>query len=254
MKNTTKLLLLAAIPALAAAFTAPQYPGRRSVLSPPTTALQAEFMETLKFGGSTPSFDVITKTQEYVKTQGKTPPEMYAADYVLRGPVIGPINRADLASTSGSFGILEAFPDLETNPFGFTVDSKNPYRCMWFERWTGTHTGSLEVGGKIYAGTGKTMETPAFVNSIVWNPDGKIIYEAVGNVVDRFEGNTEGKAAVFGILHTVGVSIPGTPGSAVFRIAQRIGNALGMGKSFSAESDIPSWWKSKSRGADATDM
>ena len=70
----------------------------------------------------------------------------------------------------------------------------------------------------------------------------------------RFEGNTEGKAAVFGMLHTAGIKIPGTPGSLFLQFVQRVGHVLGnSGRSFSREEDIPSWWTSKARGADPTD-
>jgi hypothetical protein len=102
--------------------------------------------------------------------------------------------------------------------------------------------------------TGNIMDGPVHVNTVCWNPEGKIVYEAVGNVVDRHEGNTEGKAAVFGLLHTAGVKIPGSPGSALLRLIQRLGHLdKSTGRSFSVEEDIPAWWKSKSRGADPTD-
>jgi hypothetical protein len=69
-----------------------------------------------------------------------------------------------------------------------------------------------------------------------------------------FEGNTQGKAAVFGLLHGAGLNLPGTPGSLVLTIAQRFGHAVGsLGRSFSKESEIPSWWTSKSRGAEISD-
>ena len=70
----------------------------------------------------------------------------------------------------------------------------------------------------------------------------------------RFEGNTEGKAAVFGLFHTAGLKLPATPGNLLLRFAQRFGHFTGSGgRSFSKEEDIPAWWVSKSRGADDTD-
>ncbi|GMH49308.1 hypothetical protein TrRE_jg2652 [Triparma retinervis] len=98
------------------------------------------------------------------------------------------------------------------------------------------------------------MDGPITITSIHWTPDKQIIYESVGNVVDRHEGNTAGKGAVFGLLHTAGLKIPGSPGSAVLRIQQRLGHFLNQGgRSYSRDEDIPTWWKSKSRGADLTD-
>ena len=77
----------------------------------------------------------------------------------------------------------------------------------------------------------------------------------VGAVVDRLEGNTQGKAAVFGMLHTAGLKLSAAPGDAVFSFIQRIGHMVGgQGRSWSKEEDIPEWWVSTSRGADATEQ
>jgi hypothetical protein len=57
-------------------------------------------------------------------------------------------------------------------------------------------------------------------------------------VTFSFEGNTQGKAAVFGLLS----------------VAQRFGHIIGtVGRAFSKEEEIPSWWTSKSRGAELSD-
>ncbi len=220
----------------------------------PAIEPQPHFMDYLKFNGTTPSFDVMQKTKDYVANRGQNPDDIYAEDYVLRGPVIGPLTRKDLTSTQGQLSIAEAFPDVETNPFGFTQDPENPYRVFFFEKWRATHSGPLQAGSNTIQPTGKVMDGPVHVNTVCWNPDGKIVYEAVGNVVDRHEGNTQGKAAVFGLLHTAGIKIPGSPGSTLLRLIQRFGHLSGnSGRSFSFEEDIPAWWKSKSRGADPTD-
>jgi len=210
----------------------------------------------LKFDGN-PQFDVLTKTQTYVESQSADESfseDWYAVDYILRGPVIGPINRSDLAKSQKGLGIRAAFPDLKLDTFGFTIDPENPYRCFYFQRWRGTNLGDLDSYGTIYPATGNAMETPISIFSVVWDPEGKIVYEQVGAVVDRLEGNTEGKAAVFGMLHTAGLKLNANPGDKVFSFIQRIGHIAGnMGRSWSREEEIPKWWTSKSRGADATD-
>merc|ERR1712157_126779 len=186
---------------------------------------------------------------------GTADENMFDKDYVLRGPVIGPINRADLAMSQKGLGILDAFPDIKIETFGYTVDPENPYRCFYFQRWRATHSENMDAYGQIYPATNVEMETPVTVFSVVWTPEKKIIYEQVGSVVDRFEGNTQGKAAVFALLHTAGLKLNGEPGSAVFSFVQRLGHFLGgLGRSWSKEEEIPSWWKSKSRGADGTDQ
>jgi len=99
------------------------------------------------------------------------------------------------------------------------------------------------------------METPVSVFSVVYNPEGKIVYEQVGAVVDRLEGNTQGKAAVFGLLHTAGLKLSASPGDQTFAFIQRLGHFVGnLGRSWSREEEIPEWWISKSRGADATEQ
>lgn len=88
----------------------------------------------------------------------------------------------------------------------------------------------LDAYVTIYPNNGNEMETPVSTFSVVFNPEGKIVYEQVGAVVDRLEGNTQGKAAVFGLLHTAGLKMNASPGDAVFAFIQRFGHVGGMGK------------------------
>jgi len=212
--------------------------------------------EYLKFDGN-PKFDVLAKTKEYIGTQqfGKIDEDFYAEDYVLRGPVIGPINRADLAKSQKGLGISAAYPDLKIETFGYTIDPENPYRCFYFQRWRGTNSGDLDNYGTVFPATGTEMETPVSIFSVVFNPEGKIVYEQVGAVVDRIEGNTQGKAAVFGMLHNSGLKLNASPGDKIFALIQRLGHLAGnLGRSWTEEEDIPEWWVSPSRGADGTEQ
>uniref|UniRef100_A0A7S2HQ03 Amine oxidase n=1 Tax=Helicotheca tamesis TaxID=374047 RepID=A0A7S2HQ03_9STRA len=209
--------------------------------------------EYLKFKGTTPDFDVVQKTKELLDMgTGPGVQAMYADDYVLRGPVIGPLTRKDLLQAQGEFEIDSAIPDLKITRWGFTADPTNPWRCFWFEKWTGTHTGTLKTAQGNYEPTGNYMDGVPAVFSVVWNPEGKVQYRSVGYPVERHEGNTDGKAAVFGVFHTVGLKIPGHPGSRLLRFFQRLGHKMNpkSGRSWSREEDIPTWWTSKSRGAD----
>lgn len=145
--------------------------------------------EFLKWGGSTPDFDVIEKTKEYLSyTESRSTPDpsWYHKDYVLRGTVIGPINQKDLRVTQAGFDLMTAFPDIRIDTFGHTVDPENPYRCFYFQRWRATHTGTLKVGAQDLQPTYNNIECPVSVFSVVWTPEQKIIYEQVGAVVDRY--------------------------------------------------------------------
>lgn len=251
-------ILLAVLVSNAAAFSTQTPPAATATSTGTGTSIKSKspMFEYLKFDGN-PQFDVMEKTRVYVESQSNDESfseDWYAVDYVLRGPVIGPINRSDLALSQNGLGIKAAFPDIKLDTFGITIDPENPYRCFYFQRWRGTNSGDLDSYGTIYPATGNAMETPVSVFSIVWNPEGRIAYEQVGAVVDRLEGNTEGKAAVFGMLHTAGLKLNANPGDKVFGLIQRIGHLVGnMGRSWSREDEIPKWWVSKSRGADATD-
>ena len=71
---------------------------------------------------------------------------MYADDYVFRGSIIGPISGEEVRDTQEGFSIPLAYPDLARGIFGFTIDPENPYRCLFFERWTATNTGAATLG------------------------------------------------------------------------------------------------------------
>ena len=254
----TKVRILASIVASASLASVGAFSANAP--SAPTTVASVKskspMFEYLKFDKN-PQFDVLAKTQEYLDTQtGEGPSEdWYADDYVLRGPVVGPLTRKDLKETQEGLGIVGAFPDIRIDSFGLTIDPENPYRCFYFQRWRGTHTEDLNIfGGQTYPATGNEMECPLSCFCVVWNPEGKIVYEQVGAVIDRFEGNTQGKAAVFGMLHTAGLDVPANPGDKVFAFIQKFTAFFGLsGRASSREEDIPKWWTSKSRGADPTD-
>jgi hypothetical protein len=176
----TSILLLGFITCQANAF---------STIAAPKSTISNNIFEFLKWGGSTPDFDVIEKTKEYLSyTESRSIPDpsWYHKDYVLRGTVIGPINLKDLRETQAGFDLMTAFPDIQIETFGHTIDPENPYRCFYFQRWRATHTGTLKVGAQEFQPTYNKIECPVSVFSVVWTPEQKIIYEQVGAVVDRY--------------------------------------------------------------------
>ena len=222
-----------------------------------SSPVRAHWMDHLKFGGSTPTFDVLEKTKEYAacKTAEEFLP-LYADDYVFRGSIIGPISGEEVRDTQKGFNIPTAYPDIDRGIFGFTIDPENPYRCLFFERWTATNTGAAKLGPLKLKPTGNRVETPLHVSSITWNPEGKIIYNSISPPVDRFEGNTKGAGAVFGLLVGAGVdSGPASVGLPTLMLQQKVVQKLGIfGKQWSDEADVPVWWKSKAVGADPNDL
>jgi hypothetical protein len=222
--------------------------------------MQDHWMDHLKFGGATPSFDVIEKTTEYnvaSQANGGLATDYHASDYIFRGSIVGPITGEDVAETQADFNLLGAYPDIDRGIFGYTLDPKNPFRCLFFERWTGTCTGSIKIGPVALPPTGKQIETPIHVSSVTWNPEGKVVYECISPPVDRFEGNTKGSGAVFGLLSGAGLNLPADIGSPFLMFGQRFNTDLlggALGKTWSSEEKVAPWWKSKSKGADPTDM
>lgn len=228
------------------------------------TVTPSHWMDFLSFDGSTPDFDVIEKTKQYTSEEGyrrfvlrDIPTDYYDERYIFRGPIVGPINRKDLVDTNTEFSLDKAYPNLDRQPFGFTVDPENPYRVLFFERWKATHTGEVNLLGLLKAeSTGKESVCPAFPFSIVWTPEGKIIYESLTAAVDRFEPNTtKGKVAVFGLLETAGIALDNNVGNPILAFQQRLARLLNApAQVFSKDNEIPSWWKSQARGAERNDM
>jgi len=227
------------------------------------TSSDSHWLDVLKNDGIPPSFDVLERCKAYTSEPGyksfnfkEIPTEYYAQDYVFRGPIVGPINRQDLVQTNTVFGLDVAFPDLDRQSFGHTVDPENPYRVLFFERWKATHTGNLEIEGlPPLPATGNKCEAPVMPFSITFNPQGQVIYECLTTAVDRFEGNTGGKVAVFGLLETAGISLDNNVGNAVLVFQQKLNRFFnGPAQVYSKEEDVPAWWKSKAVGAEKNYM
>lgn len=182
MRSLTFVLL--ALPGIATAFVSTGS-GWATSRGGGGSQLNAHSMDHLTFDDK-PTFDVLQRTKDFVQigidTKGDYPDGWIADDFILRGPVdgLGPINREDLKVTQKFFKLLEAYPDIETNPFGFCVDPENPYRCFWFEKWTGTHTGTVQGDLFNLPATGNKVETPIVTLYVVWNSEGTLAYEDVG--------------------------------------------------------------------------
>lgn len=213
-----------------------------------------QWLDVLRYDGE-PTFDVLQKTMDFAAcTSYDEIRPFYDKDYVFRGPVFGPLSFAEVERTQKGFRVFDAYPDLENRPFGFTIDPDNPYRCYYMERWEGTNTGDLEIMGSIPA-TNNQVQCPTHTMSLNWTPEGKVIYACLSAPLDRFEGTTEGAGAVLGLLQGAGVGGAAWVGDNVLRFQQRLFQALGLfGRNWSPEEEIPSWWKSKARGADRNDM
>lgn len=197
-------------------------------------------------------------------------PDKLSSDFIFRGPVIGPLNKADFvatltdissyddkndASSTKKSGLAEAFPDLQPNNFGFSVDPIEKNRVWYFTRPTGTFQNAFDhpVKGRIEPTNAPYRGPPEARSVIIDMSDGLIKYQSVGYVVDRFTNDTtDGKGAVFGMYHVMGDELDGTVGSWKMIFLQWLSTILPEGtvpKSFSKKDELPEWWKSERMGA-----
>ena len=120
-------------------------------------------------------------------------------------------------------------------------------------------TGEIKIGSLVtLPPTQKRIETPIHVTSVIWNPEGKVVYECISPPVDRFEGNTKGKVAVFGLLETAGLPLDVSVGNPILVFAQKVNAFLDFdgtsAKAYSKPEDVPSWWKSGAVGGEVNDV
>jgi hypothetical protein len=172
-------------------------------------------------------------------------------EFVFRGPIVGPLNKKDYLQTMETFGIYKALPDIDPNAWGFSIDPKDPNRVWFMVRNTGTFTGEPIAPKSInFKPNGAKLEGVPETFSIIFDEDKKVKYLSVGYVADRFEGNTNGKGAVFGIFNVIGLPFP--PVGPFQRFAQWLGTEVvdAGAKSYSRKEELPAWWASDSFGAD----
>ena len=180
-------------------------------------------------------------------------------DFIFRGPVIGPLNFADYKEVLSYFSIYKAFPDIDPNCFGYTVDPENPLRVWFFVRATGTYQRPLggPIGNLIrpdqqtYRGSPETW-------SLTFDDTKRLKAKLMtaGYVSDRFDdqATTDGAGLSFGILKTLGLDLPSGAGDYRLRLIQAINGPLVqqniIPKAVSDKKDVPSWWNDAKRGAD----
>jgi hypothetical protein len=204
---------------------------------------------------ASPDHPLIQRANELIYTKtgfySAYDPDVFSEDFVFRGPSIGPLTKKDYFSTMDTFKLYEAFPDFSPNAFGFHIDPIDPNRVWFMVRNTGTFTGAgISLGNGItYPANGAKLEGAPETYSIVFDENKKIKHLTVGYVSDRFEGNTKGKGAAFGIFKAIGLPFP-SPGP-LLKFAQWFGTEIANDGAYSYSTEnIPSWWKSKDKASE----
>jgi len=170
-------------------------------------------------------------------------PDVYAEDFVFRGPIVGPLNKKDYIGTMESFGIWKAFPDIKANSWGYSIDPEDPNRVWFMVRNTGTFDGEpLAQGVLNVQPTGAKLQGCPETFSVVFDEENKVKYLTVGYVADRFDGNTGGDGAAVGIFNIVGVPFP-KPSPLLQALQWFSSEILGTYPlSYSRLKDVPEWF------------
>ena len=197
--------------------------------------------------------ELVAMTKDYIANPS---PDWWSSDFVFRGPVIGPLCKKDLVNTLEANADLQtAFPDLQANAFGFCADDPIEANRVWFfVRPRGTFSGPFKHPTKgTIEPTNARYVAPPEARSVVFDKHGKIKYQSVGYVVDRFTGDTTGgRGAVFGQYAVMGEELDPNPGSWTLSFLQKLGEYLpNVPKSYSKPEDVPSWWNDERKGAEA---
>jgi len=139
---------------------------------------------------------------------GSKNPDLLAEDFQFIFPIVGPLCKTEFCTIFGSFKLKDAFPDSRGNFFGFTVDPMEPNRVWFFSRGTATHTGPLKFGKKEFPPTGKEVVNTPQVLSMCFDEEGRCYKFTGGYSIDRTIGNCGGLGGVFGVIHSLGGSLP----------------------------------------------
>ena len=197
------------------------------------------------FSGLNSRGGLIERTKEIVDNRSgfysPADPDAFADDFVFRGPYVGPLNKEDYLGTMAAFGIYRSFPDIRANSWGYSIDPEDPNRVWFMCRNTGTFSGEPLLPDLLNVKpNGGKLEGPPETFSVVYDDERKVKYLSVGYVADRFDGNTEGLGAAFGIFKIIGLQVPG-PGP-LLRALQWFGSEVLDTYPRSYSTEVPEWF------------
>ena len=136
-------------------------------------------------------------------------PKLLSPSFTFEGPVVGPLGKDEFVEAIGSVDFGAAFPDFQSEFYGFHVDPFEGDRVWYTARGTGKNTGPLLPFVPEASGTGKKVVNPPQVCSVtIDHATGLITKYTIGYVVDRTVGNTGGLGGLYGILYALGRPLP----------------------------------------------
>jgi len=209
------------------------------------TATKSSVFDAFSSSSKTKSNALIEKTKDIVDNKSgfysSYDASVFAEDFVFRGSLVGPLNKKDYLGTMKAFSIHKSIPDINANSWGYSIDPEDPNRVWFMVRNTGTFSGdpmlpdlaNIQPNGQELQGCPETF-------SVLYDEEEKVKYLTVGYVADRFDGNTKGQGAAFGIFNIMGLPLP-APGP-FLQFVQWFGSEVVGSYPLSYSTDVPAWF------------
>eukprot|EP00980_Cylindrotheca_fusiformis_P018290 scaffold5966_cov118-Cylindrotheca_fusiformis.AAC.15 len=132
--------------------------------------------------------------------------------FVFTSPKIGPIGKADFVKlmeyyNDNGLDLASAVPDLSVSYEGWHQDPDDPWRIWTMARYSGTHLGTVSIpNSRIKLCPPNHNEHPVEfttgpqVESFLWTPDGKLLWQTMGYVGDEYTGSNKGFGGLDGLM------------------------------------------------------
>jgi hypothetical protein len=143
--------------------------------------------------------------------------EMMAPEFVFCSPSIGPISKNDFVHLMSFYrynglDLASAIPDLTVSYEGWHQDPHDAWRIWTVARYSGTHTGMATLPGsslKLLPTSDPTQRqkfvTGPELQSFLWTPNKKLLWQTVGYVGDYNTGSNQGHGSLDGLLVSMGL-------------------------------------------------
>jgi hypothetical protein len=182
--------------------------------------------------------------------------------FVFTSPNIGPIGKPDFVNLMAYYNdngldLASAIPDLSVSYEGWHQDPDEPWRIWVIARYSGTHLGLAtipESGLKLCPPNENPekarLTTGPQMESFLWTPDRKILWQSMGYVGDEHTGSNAGYGGLDGLLVSMGLPYlylqATNPVRDVFNwLSQFRGEDIPKTKS--PYSRLPQWWHERKK-------
>ncbi|KAG7364683.1 hypothetical protein IV203_037885 [Nitzschia inconspicua] len=184
--------------------------------------------------------------------------DMMAPEFVFCSPTIGPISKNDFIKLMSFYrynglDLASAIPDLTVSYEGWHQDPHDAWRIWTVARYSGTHTGTATLPGSGLTLTPsrdpsqrKKFVTGPELQSFLWTPSKKLLWQTVGYIGDQNTGSNQGHGSLYGLLVSMGLpplyletTEPLRNVQSWFSQFQQSETASKLRSSYSA---LPQWW------------